>query len=288
MTEENPLTIAELGAYTNNSMNREGIKKLVDKVNNTGEIPEFVGENGITVEENVIKLSNDWVECENKLADIVTYKGEYDYLVVNESDNLVYSIEVSNRASITTKTHLNNYYCKVLNPRGSSGTPFDAQLKVVSNSDSGSIQNIILTETSVNLMTNLKGFALADCKFYDFSGVTIDSTNIDDYLDAENNYRIKKPFIAILNKPSDSTRVTAVIIDVVGYAFYYYYSNHGICSVNVVGIYKFIKGESITSPNEYNITRYITSLVNNTTLLTFSSSNVKLYRRKKLSKIPTP
>lgn len=36
MTEENPLTIAELGAYTNNSMNREGIKKLVDKVNNGG------------------------------------------------------------------------------------------------------------------------------------------------------------------------------------------------------------------------------------------------------------
>ena len=36
MTEENPLTIAELGAYTNNSMNREGLKKLVDKVNNGG------------------------------------------------------------------------------------------------------------------------------------------------------------------------------------------------------------------------------------------------------------
>lgn len=32
MTDDN-LTIGELGAYTNNSMNREGIKKLVDKVN---------------------------------------------------------------------------------------------------------------------------------------------------------------------------------------------------------------------------------------------------------------
>lgn len=32
MTDDN-LTIGELGAYTNNSMNKEGIKKLVDKVN---------------------------------------------------------------------------------------------------------------------------------------------------------------------------------------------------------------------------------------------------------------
>lgn len=35
MTDEK-ITIGELGAYTNNSMNREGLKKLVDKVNNGG------------------------------------------------------------------------------------------------------------------------------------------------------------------------------------------------------------------------------------------------------------
>lgn len=35
MTEED-LKISELGAYTNNSMNREGLKKLVDKVNSGG------------------------------------------------------------------------------------------------------------------------------------------------------------------------------------------------------------------------------------------------------------
>ena len=122
MTEENPLTIAELGAYTNNSMNREGIKKLVDKVNNAGEIPEFVGENGITVEENVIKLSNDWIECENGVQDIIDYSENCDFMIETTYFNNKYLFYLPLCEKITDVTDLNNRYIfrekQKTNPKG--------------------------------------------------------------------------------------------------------------------------------------------------------------------------
>lgn len=58
MTEET-LKISELGAYTNNSMNKEGLKKLCDKVNNaSGGVEYTAGDNIQISAENVISATD--------------------------------------------------------------------------------------------------------------------------------------------------------------------------------------------------------------------------------------
>ena len=87
MTEED-LKISELGAYTNNSMNKEGLKKLVAKVNSGGGTSDaytkaetdallddkqdvLTAGTNITIENNVISAtgggsSESWRICESK------------------------------------------------------------------------------------------------------------------------------------------------------------------------------------------------------------------------------
>ena len=77
MTEED-LKISELGAYTNNSMNREGLKKLVEKVNSGG---------GGTVDAYT-KAETDALLEDKADADDVYTKAEADALLDDKQDML--------------------------------------------------------------------------------------------------------------------------------------------------------------------------------------------------------
>lgn len=58
MTDE-PLTIGELGGYTNNTINKEGLKKLVKKVNEGSQGVEYTAGANISIsDENVISATD--------------------------------------------------------------------------------------------------------------------------------------------------------------------------------------------------------------------------------------
>ena len=89
---DEPLTIGELGGYTNNTINREGLKKLVKKINEGASGVEYTAGDNITIsdqnvisatdtkytagngisisEQNVISaLGGDWVNVGNQATD---------------------------------------------------------------------------------------------------------------------------------------------------------------------------------------------------------------------------
>lgn len=93
MTDDN-LTIGELGGYTNNSMNREGLKKLVEKVNAGGGV-EYTAGTGISIsDENVISLlaNGGWTHYDDKSQVYTDYINNHDleFCVMVKRDNKYY------------------------------------------------------------------------------------------------------------------------------------------------------------------------------------------------------
>ncbi len=288
MTEENPLTIAELGAYTNNSMNREGIKKLVDKVNNAGTPPEYTGENGIVIENDVIKLSNDWIECPNKIDDMVEYGSSYQYLIKGKTFNIERAVilDLADDVEVTTKMDFNDVICKIVSKWDYGNNGYVNPIFNIANTTSskGSIRDIKVFKTSDTAFDFTDSNVTITAK--DFAGNVVDASNIDNYMSiVDNVYSITKPFFVFLKK--SSKYATILMLYGEDFTFYCNGTRNYNANVSIAGVYKIIKGETPTIA-ERTMYYYHTTMGTNTDVMSLSDNDVKVYRRKKLSKIPIP
>ena len=328
MTDE--IMPSELGAFTNNLPNKEGIKKLCDKVNNGGTTytagdniqisaenvisatdtkytagtnvsiseqnvisatdTKYTGENGIEVtQDDKIKISNDWIECPNKLDDVVTYGIDYEYLITgvdNFSKPIAFELIIGDNVTITSKSDLNNIPVRRLTKVVDMINEIDSIISIQNSSSPGKIP---LYRLSPNVTVSAKQLGdFTNKSYYDVDGVTIDNTNISNYITVSgDDYTVIKPFIVDLYSPGSFkygcfifVGIIKVIVNVTEIG-----RNYTGQPIDISSIYKLITGATLTY-NEGKIEYLLPSYVNSGDVISFNDTSVKVYRRKKLSKIP--
>ena len=203
MTEENPLTIAELGAYTNNSMNREGIKHLVDTVNGLGEPPSYTAGNSIVITENdEIKLDSSWEKVDsailnnsnNRKTFLKKYSKTHDILIF--ANDGAFLLELPN--NIAWEEHSDNlrsYPIRTIYVRNTEEYLY-------------SIDNNYIYSENIGLKQVGLGSSSVEIECSDADGTPITSSNIENYITktegATPTYTFIKPFFVHIKYSSTS------------------------------------------------------------------------------------
>ena len=222
MTEENPLTIAELGAYTNNSMNREGLKKLVDKVNSGGEVDAYTkaetdallatkqgtltaGNNVAISEENVISATDTKytagtgisISDENIISAVTEGWTEVDVSTSQKIQDVMSTYRNTHDFMVITK-EFNPIIA--INKRGTITDKNRYMFGIIGGSDGRAFLSCYLTTSDFKLKIVYYNVGSSGSNtihpddIMDFDGTQITSTNIGNYIDTTTNKCIK-PFL---------------------------------------------------------------------------------------------
>lgn len=204
MTEENPLTISELGAYTNNSMNREGIKHLVDTVNGLGELPSYTAGNSIVItEDNKIELDSSWEKVDpallnngtNRKAFLKEYSKTHDILIFGGDGAFLLELPKDIKWE-EYSDNLRSYPLKTIYVRSSKEYLYSVS------------ENYIYSE-NIHLKSIGLGSNDVEINCSDADGTPITSTNINDYITKTGSgttavYTFVKPFFVHIKFSSTS------------------------------------------------------------------------------------
>lgn len=305
MTEED-LKISELGAYTNNSMNREGLKKLVEKVNSGG---------GGTVDAYT-KAETDALLEDKADADGVYTKAETDALLDDKQDVLTAgtNITIENNVISASGGGSSNAWEFVKNHSSGPFSIFNQDLtyeymlvttddkyKSIFSSDvnfsgvcvgvpviTSETQDGIEDEFSIidnNGWRILRKYTTSNSNtadatkwvFRDLNGNVITSTDLSTFFDSDNKTVIK-PFYATFKVTSGSNTETFSVLVEVGNNYYVSIMGYNLIggvtlrrySITTENIYKLINGSSVTYTYASSGSNY------------YNVSSYKIYKRKKL------
>lgn len=288
---DDPLTIGELGGYTNNQMNKEGIKKLVKIVNEgvsgdsytkeevnalLDEKQDIVegGEN-ISISNNVINFDNksEWVLCENGITDIITYQNTHEFVIDTGSTFGKYYFNSVIKDILTQNSDLR--FIPMVRVDNEQTNPCYIHFNY-----SASKILIINVDVEHNIAYKLNNSRIRQCRDL-VSGTAIDATNADTYIDSTTG-DILKPFYIIL-RPSgnwaENSDFCLLMLPGAKDSFSLVRGDNAVFwgpQLNATIIYNLIKGTNDVYGDKY-------TLKTNTTYEITITADTKIYRRKKLT-----
>ena len=219
----------------------------------------YTAGDGISISENgVISVNHDWIECENKVADIITYKDDYEFKIIVDN-NFIYMLYDASNCESGKSIKIFNGIC---------------------DKDSSNIseQNNIMLFSNGYRMFSLRqgspgsGFNL-NVKLYDLDGTAIDATTIDNYIDS-NNKSIKlficdlSGFVCIVGIGNSYTSA----LNMSHSSTYAVFTGYQVSMSQLINYVK--NGTNISNQSVSNIIQISDNSYNNL-------NNVVIYRRKK-------
>lgn len=238
----------------------------------SGGTSSYTAGDGISIDDGEISVSNDWapITLSSNVLSYINSDTTCEYLIL--STDKKYCFKVSTEIAGTSGSKINSsYYCTLDDPQ-------DGFISGSLNINQYGVNFYRIYETSYSFTPDA-----AKIKGYGFDGTVIDSNNISSYYDVDNETVIK-PFIFAYNTTNSgekyvtfvvpigkSTEITGVFVNNFDGTEYKYV-------VSCVNINKILRG---TIPS--NSLKYFTRGKNTYNL---QNTNIKLYKRKKLSYVP--
>lgn len=193
MTDETP-TIGALGGYTNNQMNREGIKKLVNKIDAVSDDVADVTTELATKQDKLTAGTGIEISDEN----VISALGGFGFTEVTLPEGTTLKKYVTDNAStkdFIIKCDADLLYLENGWSHGGVGINANGYRLICADTSNPSFNTAIKIRSILGFKSN---FNLDDgyiAQILGFDDTVIDSTNIDTYIDANNGYVVTKSFM---------------------------------------------------------------------------------------------